>query len=282
LCRVSEIQSNSNPADWYHCPTAENVADDLTKGITPKELNGRWFNGPSFLTLPEEQWPMEMGIPDAQEVNKERRKVTVTCPVTVAHPIFDCQRYAKWKRIVRVTAYIQRFGRNLHAKRNDENTQPELGPLTGEELQAAEEYWLKQAQSSLFQRMKKGDFKTLSPYVDKKKLIRVGGRVDPSLVSYDNERLVLLPYNSHISKVIIRDAHQVGHNGVAATVAKTRNCKGHQESLHSLPRNRSERRNVVDGEFAQVSSTATHATIPLLVIGLFRPIESESRSKQDM
>ena len=70
--------------------------------------------------------------------------------------------------------------------------------------------------------MKKGDFKTLSSYVDDKKLIRVGGRVDPSLVSYDNERLVLLPYNSHISKVIIRDAHQVGHNGVAATVAKTR------------------------------------------------------------
>jgi hypothetical protein len=216
LCRVSKIQSNSNPADWYHCPTAENVADDLTKGITPNELNGRWFNGPSFLTLPEEQWPMEMGIPDAQEVNKERRKVTVACPVTVAHPILDCQRYAKWKRIVRVTAYIQRFGRN------DENTQPELGPLTGEELQAAEEYWLEQAQSSLFQRMKKGDFKTLSPYVDDKKLIRVGGRVDPSLVSYDNERPVLLPYNSHISKVIIRDAHQVGHNGVAATVAKTR------------------------------------------------------------
>ena len=69
-CRVSEIQSSSNPADWYHCPTAENVADDLTKGITPRELNGRWFNCPSFLTLPEEQLPIEIGIPDAQEVNK--------------------------------------------------------------------------------------------------------------------------------------------------------------------------------------------------------------------
>ena len=110
----------------------------------------------------------------------------------------------------------------MRAKHNDENTQPELGPLTSEELQAAEEYWLKQVQSSLFQRMKKGEFKTLSSYVDNKKIIRVGGRVDPSLVSYDNERPVLLPYNSHILKVIIRDAHQVGHNGVAATVAKTR------------------------------------------------------------
>jgi hypothetical protein len=88
-CRVSEIQSNSNPADWYHCPTAENVADDLTRGITPKELNGRWVNCPSFLTLPEEQWINRNGYTDAQEINKEKRKVTVTCPVTVAHPIFD-------------------------------------------------------------------------------------------------------------------------------------------------------------------------------------------------
>ena len=170
-CRVSEIQSSSNPADWYHCPTAENVADDLTKGITPKELNGRWVNCPSFLTLPEEQWINRNGYTGAQEINKEKRKVTVTCPVTVAHPIFDCQHYAKWKRIVRITAYIQRFCRNLRANHNDENTQPELGPLTSEELQAAEKYWLKQVQSTLFQRMKKGEFKTLSPYVDNRKLI---------------------------------------------------------------------------------------------------------------
>jgi hypothetical protein len=79
--------------------------------------------------------------------------------------------YAKWKRIVRITAYIQRFCRNLRAKHNDENTQPELVPLTSEELQASEECSLKQVQSSLFQRMKKGEFKTLSPYVDNKKLI---------------------------------------------------------------------------------------------------------------
>ena len=46
--RVSEIQTNSNPTDWHHCPTAENVADDLTKGITPEQLEGRWFNGPTF------------------------------------------------------------------------------------------------------------------------------------------------------------------------------------------------------------------------------------------
>ena len=96
-CRVSEIQSNSNPADWYHCPTAENVMDDLTKGITPKELNVRWLNGPTFLTQPEENWPMETGMPDKSKVNVERRKVAITCPVTTIQPIFNRQRYAKWK-----------------------------------------------------------------------------------------------------------------------------------------------------------------------------------------
>ncbi|XP_028405249.1 uncharacterized protein LOC114527754 [Dendronephthya gigantea] len=221
-CRVSEIQSNSNPADWHHCPTAENVADDLTKGITPEELNGRWFNGPTFLMQPEENWPMETGMPNQNKVNEERRKVTITCSVNIAQPIFDCQRYARWKRVVRITAYVQRFGRNLRIKKGNGDTPRELGPLTGEELQAAKEYWIKQAQSSLFERVKKGELKTLSPYVDDNKLIRVGSRVDPSLVSYENERPLLLPYDHHISRIIVRDAHGVGHNGVAATVARTR------------------------------------------------------------
>ena len=31
-----------------------------------------------------------------------------------------------------------------------------------------------------------------------------------------------MPYDHHLSKIIVRGAHEVGHNGVAATVAKTR------------------------------------------------------------
>ena len=65
--------------------------------------------------------------------------------------------------------------------------------------------------------MKEGE-----PFVDDRKIIRVGSRVDPSLVSYENERPVLLPYDHYLSKIIVRYAHEVGHNGVAATVAKTR------------------------------------------------------------
>ena len=43
---------------------------------------------------------MVTGAPYSKEVNKERKKVTITCLVMIAQPIFDCKRYAKWKRIL--------------------------------------------------------------------------------------------------------------------------------------------------------------------------------------
>jgi hypothetical protein len=81
--RVAEIQNNSEPADWSHCPTDVNVADDITKGISVEGINVRWSPGPEFLQLAEEQWPTQRGVPDMKELNKERRKVTITCATNV-------------------------------------------------------------------------------------------------------------------------------------------------------------------------------------------------------
>ena len=73
-CRVGEIQSNSKPSEWSNCPTSLNVADDLTKGISAEQMSGRWFNGPEFLQLQEDVWPVEHGTPDVKEVNKEKKE----------------------------------------------------------------------------------------------------------------------------------------------------------------------------------------------------------------
>ena len=99
-CRVSEIQTNSNPADWYHCPTSMNVADDLTKGICAKEVNRRWFNGPEFFRSPESHWPMETSVPDKKEVDKERWKIEIVCPVAITRSIIDPKIFSKWKRVI--------------------------------------------------------------------------------------------------------------------------------------------------------------------------------------
>lgn len=223
-CRVAKIQSNSSPEDWSHCPTLLNVADDLTKRIAASEVNGRWFNGPKFLQLPEDLWPLEQGIPDITEVNKERRKVQITCAAVFFQPVMDRREFSTWRRLLGVTAYVFRFCRNLHLKSSQQSdtNQVQVGPLSTEEIQDAEEYWTKKAQTGLAVKLEKGDFKTLSPFLDDKGIIRVGGRVDPNLLSHDGKCPALLPYDHWVSTLITRDTHRAGHLGVPATTAKTR------------------------------------------------------------
>ena len=95
-------------------------------------------------------------------------------------------------------------------------------PLSPEELESAEVYWIKEAQRELHLRMEKGEFRTLSPFLDEKGVIRVGGRVDEAVVSYETKHPALLPSDHSISWFITTHVHQYGHNGVAATTAKTR------------------------------------------------------------
>ena len=70
--------------------------------------------------------------------------------------------------------------------------------------------------------MEKGDFKTLSPFFNGKGIIRVGGRVNPDLLSYEGYQPALLPHDHWISTLIIRKIHRIGHPSVATTTAKTR------------------------------------------------------------
>lgn len=59
---VRPRQHNSRPSVWHHHPTDLNVADDITKGISPEELNGRWFK--------EDLSPKELGLIDVKEVER--------------------------------------------------------------------------------------------------------------------------------------------------------------------------------------------------------------------
>lgn len=94
-------------------------------------------------------------------------------------------------------------------------------PLVPQELEKAEKYWVKESQKTLQDRLKKGEFQQLSLFTDKNG-IRVGGRVDEALVSYETKHPAMLPQDHWISLLITRHFHQIGHTGVATTVAKIR------------------------------------------------------------
>ena len=67
------------------------------------------------------------------------------------------------------------------------------GPLAQQELEKAEKYWVKESQKTLRDRLKKGELQQLSPFTDENGIIRVGGRVDEALVSYETKHPAMLP-----------------------------------------------------------------------------------------
>nr|XP_054750185.1 uncharacterized protein LOC129255890 [Lytechinus pictus] len=183
VCQVGEIQTNSNPSWWRHVPGEQNPADDISRGIPPEKLTERWENGPEFLYWHENRWPSTEETPDSREVEKEKRKVHQVALAEVQSEPIDYKKFSRWRKLVRVTAYVQRFVRNLKARCNkapDTDIQPsDSKQISPSELENAETLWIKRAQRELHDRYKKGEFKTLSPYI-KEGIIRVGGRVRES------------------------------------------------------------------------------------------------------
>ncbi|XP_068742081.1 uncharacterized protein [Montipora capricornis] len=200
--RVGEIQSKSDPSQWKHIPSEENVADDLSRGLRVQQLTGRWMNGARFLTLPEEQWPVQTVMPSPAEHNMERRHVNA---VSAASQLAETDTRNGMAGEISIS---QLGGRE--------------GPLMPEELAKAEILWIRSAQRSLQKRLENGEFKTLSPFVDGKGIIRVGGRIDKAIVSYEEKHPALLPSDHRISLLIISHMHNCGHPGVATTTAKSR------------------------------------------------------------
>ena len=118
------------------------------------------------------------------------------------------EKFSSWRKLIRVTARIQRLAKKISLRKHAHEGRN--GPLTPEELERAEIFWIKAAQNDLHHRKEKGEFKSLSPFLDGKGVLRVGGRMDEAIVSYDAKHPALLPSNHWISLLITRHAHQYG------------------------------------------------------------------------
>ena len=219
--RVGEIQSNTDPSQWTHIPSEDNVADDLSRGISVSELQGRWMNGPDFLHLPENQWPAKPSSPPPDE-DMERHQIRILTVVMTqkSKDVIDPSTFSSWRKLIRVTARIRRLAEKIRLRKQAQCGRE--GSLTPDELQQAETYWIKQAQETLHSRLERGDFKSLSPFKDDKGIIRVGGRVDKAIVTYEEKHPALLPSDHRISRLITSHMHTYGHSGVATTTAKVR------------------------------------------------------------
>ena len=134
--RIKEIKGMFSIPHWNHCPTADNPADLLTRGISANQLQSSslWKHGPQWL-LSESQWPhckpsQVLHLNLSQSLEEEAPSgdsVPTQLPEekTGIHRVIDISRYSTLPKLVGVTAYVLRFLSHLrkHEQRN-------VGPLS--------------------------------------------------------------------------------------------------------------------------------------------------------
>ncbi|GFV87415.1 integrase catalytic domain-containing protein [Trichonephila clavipes] len=221
--RVQEISELTDPDSWFHCSGQDNPSDFLSRGLSVDTLisNNKWWTGPAFLRTDElpktvSECPELNEVDYLPELKSKDSKEHTVLTLNFNQTFFDhlLSRSNKFLTIVRVLSFLYRFLFNI---RNPTNKK--TGPLTSDEMKEAEIYLMKQVQLSSFckeiRAMQNGDdicnkskILNLSPFLDYKGIIRVGGRLKHSRLPYSSKHPILLPAKSKLTIIIVKYYHE--------------------------------------------------------------------------
>lgn len=231
--RVAKIRSLLPDCDWSHVSTMDNPADPSSRGLLPDDLVAcslHW-KGPPFIHFPEASWPGPL-IQTLSPQHLPEVKTTAACVLVAREaPNFDnfLLRFSSWYRLQRVLAYALRFIDRVIFKRPTD-----ADCLTPDELQRAMRLAVRVTQRTHFQELLKqlakpnhlvtpSTMAQLAPFLDHTGLIRVGGRLQRSMLSDDAKHPYLLPKESHVTSLLITAYHRrLLHAGPKLIIAMLR------------------------------------------------------------
>ncbi|XP_065917547.1 uncharacterized protein [Dysidea avara] len=234
--RVQEINKTFPDIPWLYCPTNDNPADLLTRGLSAAQLNSSclWQQGPPWLT-DETRWPawnhseiLHLQVDDdVMETNTSATDLpnTVTSGI---HNLIELTKYSSLMKVLRVSAHVYRF---VHNTRNP--TKRHIGPLSVDETNKALTLWIHSCQHTTFHkeilniRAKRGKrlplVRQLRLFMDSSDYLRCGGRIHNAHVDSDTKFPILLPKHHPLTKLIVLAVHKEQlHAGVTGTVTSIR------------------------------------------------------------
>lgn len=212
--RVSEVQDLTRGHDWFHVRSESNPADLISRGTDPGRLQScdLWWFGPEFLARDVESWPLDKCGRSCGEEVPDKRTVRQTFIANVDS--FDLvSRFSSFARLNRVVAYCDRFKKNCQLKGSRL-----VGPLTVAELEESKKKLVRMVQGRNFgadiQALGNGrpvpnNSKLLSlyPFLDTDGILRVGGRLENSELSFNQRHPMVLPQGNTFTKLLIMHYH---------------------------------------------------------------------------
>ena len=237
--RVDEITTLFPATSWRYCPTSDNPADLLTRGINSQELasSSLWRLGPPWLPS-ETKWPTWNSSEiqtTALAVEDTNSKPSNATPAIVDNTglsqIINVSNHSNLTKLLLITAFVLRFIRNCRKPKINFT-----GAITPTELTQAN---LKEIQREVFtkeisniksqahcpQTSRLPLVRQLRLFLDKSGLLRCGGRIHNAPTSQLAKFPYLLPTKHPFTNLIIHATHKKQlHGGVNSTLTAIRQC----------------------------------------------------------
>ena len=222
--------------------------------------NSTWLKGPNFLWKPEVSATIPQGL-DIEHDDPELKRgqsFSVSAKCVAASMLEHLEYFSDWHRAKRAIALCLRFKRMLQkrcVKRPQRVSTLDLSqyqPVSVNELQEAQFAKIKITQADSFHSelhtlkackvygapsdretvsdrhtslKGKSDLRPIDPFMDSAGVIRVGGRIQNSKVSYAVKHPMVLPKRGHVTEMLVRHFHEKTlHQGRGMTVNEIRNC----------------------------------------------------------
>ena len=220
--RVGEIQNHTNKNDWYWVESCDNVADIITRGTGPEELDtdSIWQSGPGFLRQPAEFWPVKQSFSggDLPEQEKSVQVNVVEEAPPIMSAVIDCQRYSSYDKLIRITARVQSVFKEKPRKSLKNVSQV----LKRDDIHEAERSWILTSQAELTTQLKPETLKRLCARKDNG-IVVAGTRLESwENLTYEGQPPILLSAKCHLAKLYARKIHESCHLGISSVIAKIR------------------------------------------------------------
>ena len=110
--RVNKILRLTKKEEWGHCPGEENPADVGSRGSNVSTLRDKqlWWEGPKWLSGPEEMWPAPCKVLETLETSDETKKSIAIAAgiveVLSLENVIEIKWFGRLHRLIRVTASV--------------------------------------------------------------------------------------------------------------------------------------------------------------------------------
>ena len=233
--RTSEILETLNRSCWHHVSSKDNPADCASRGMMTSNLINfdLWWNGPEWMRnelmyqkiLDHSNRFDKIADPEAQSEVKTNAINLLTIEDEQDNNVIRLlsERVSTFWKLVRAVGYLKRYIKYLQA----ENKNDIVGSLNFDELMEARSICIKYAQNDFETERQdllnnkeisiKSNIQKLNPFMDKKGIIRVGGRITYSNLAFDSKHPIIMPKKHRITHLIIQCEHEKHlHPGVNA------------------------------------------------------------------